>query len=65
MRDHRCRRRAAAAGGDKPDRPGLAGDFLYERERARNICVHPAAVIEALEVIYGGDSLVRELENAN
>ncbi|MGE0492005.1 MAG: S46 family peptidase [Vulcanimicrobiota bacterium] len=44
------------------DRPGLAGDFLYERERARNICVHPAAVIEALEVIYGGDSLVRELE---
>ncbi|MCA9790549.1 MAG: S46 family peptidase [Candidatus Eremiobacteraeota bacterium] len=47
------------------DRPGLAGDFLYERERARNICVHPAAVIEALEVIYGGDSLVRELENAN
>jgi hypothetical protein len=39
----------------------LAGDFLYTEDQARAVCVHSAAIIEALENLYNARPLAEEL----
>jgi hypothetical protein len=36
-------------------------DFIYTEEQARAVSVHSAAILEALQKIYGADRLVKEL----
>jgi len=39
----------------------LTGDFVYSDDQARAVSVHVAALLEALQKIYGADRLVEEL----
>ncbi|MGO8675660.1 MAG: S46 family peptidase [Limisphaerales bacterium] len=39
----------------------LVADFLYTEEQARAVCVHSAAIIEALENLYDAKPLAEEL----
>jgi Peptidase S46 len=40
----------------------LVGDFVYDIETNRTVCVHTAAMTEALGKVYGAGTLLRELE---
>jgi hypothetical protein len=44
------------------NRYGLSRNFIYTSEMARQISVHPAAIVEALRNIYKADSLLTELD---
>ena len=43
----------------------LVGDFVYDPETNRTVCVHTAAMTEALRKIYHADALLQELLGAN
>ncbi len=43
------------------NRHGLVRNFVYTDTQARHISVHSRAVLEALRVLYGAESLVKEL----
>jgi hypothetical protein len=39
----------------------LGGDYWFDAERNRAVAVHPAALLAALEQVYGATKLRREL----
>lgn len=39
----------------------LTGDFIYSDKQSRSVSVHSSAIREALQVVYGAESLVKEL----
>jgi hypothetical protein len=39
----------------------LGGAFFYDGEVNRSVSVHPAAILSALETVYGAEALAREL----
>ena len=41
---------------------GLVRDYLYAPERGRNVMVDTRLVLEALQSVYGLDSLLAELQ---
>ncbi len=41
--------------------PGLVSDFAYSDEQGRAISVHPAAITEAMRVIYQEERILKEL----
>ncbi|MBQ7501584.1 S46 family peptidase [bacterium] len=40
---------------------GMVRNFVYDEQKARHISVSAPAIVEALEKIYGADSLVKEI----
>ena len=40
----------------------IAGDFWFDEAMNRTVAVHPAVMLEALEVVYGADQLLAELD---
>lgn len=43
---------------------GIPNDFLYTDTQARTVAVHAAGIVEALRVVYGANSVIRELQMA-
>jgi len=41
--------------------PGLVSDFFYTEEKGRTVSVHPAAIVEAMRVVYHADRVLAEL----
>lgn len=39
----------------------IAGDFWFDEAKNRTVAVHPAIMLEALDVVYGADHLLAEL----
>ena len=39
----------------------LSGNYVYTEKQSRSVSVHSSALLEALQVVYGADQLVREL----
>lgn len=42
----------------------LVLDFVYTQEKARAVCVHSSAILEAMRKVYQADALVDEIEKA-
>ena len=40
----------------------IAGDYWFDEAKNRTVAVHPAVMLQALEVVYGADQLLSELE---
>lgn len=40
----------------------ISGDYWFDEAKNRTVAVHPAVMLEALEVVYGADQLLSELE---
>ncbi|MEQ1631809.1 MAG: S46 family peptidase [Planctomycetota bacterium] len=39
----------------------LGNEFLFRESKERSVCVHPRAILEALEKVYAAPALIREL----
>ena len=40
----------------------IAGDYWFDEAKNRTVAVHPAMMLKALDVVYGADQLLAELE---
>ena len=40
----------------------IAGDYWFDEAKNRTVAVHPAVMLEALDVVYGADQLLFELD---
>jgi hypothetical protein len=43
----------------------LSGNYVYTDKQARSVSVHSSAIREALQVVYGADNIVKELESSS
>ena len=41
----------------------ISGDYIYNDEQGRAVCVHTSYIIEALRKLYDADDLADELED--
>ena len=60
------RRAAGAVSGDRQARPrfhSLGGGYYYDPKDNRMVAVHSAALVEALDKIYGAGRIVAELKH--